>query len=189
MKLPAAALLCALLATPWLARPAGATALQGLDLHGLCDRSPQILRGTVESLTPGWHQGRIMTAVRLRVGRTLSGPSRRGDRVIFYRLGGEVGGIGQRVIGEATFRVGEEVVVFLHPRRGRLYLTGMVQGKMRVLPAQRPGDPRRVVSAVGRFALRGVRHPLAVPTTLADLETRVLARMRATKRSTPGARP
>jgi hypothetical protein len=186
-KLPL--MLGALLISFGLLSPLGATVLVGLDLDGLCDRSPHILRGEVVSLTPGWHGGRILTAVTLRVERSLAGPATRGDRVTFYRLGGEVGGIGQRVLGEASFRKGERVIVFLQRVGGRLVVTGMVQGKMRVLDAARPGGTRRVVSAVGGFALRGGRHPLPVPTTLPDLEARVQARLRATHRPGQGGRP
>jgi hypothetical protein len=189
MKTPAAALLAVLLIPSGHMVPARATVLQGLDLDLLCDRSPLIVRGKVLALTPGWHDGRILTAVTLQVDRPLYGPASRGDRITFHRLGGEVGGIGQLVVGEPSFRKGEEVVVFLQRRGGRLFVTGMVQGKIRVLPPAGPGGPRRVVSAVGRFTLRGGRHPLPVPTTLSDLEARILNRIHVTGRSTPRGRP
>lgn len=189
MKTLQAAVLAALLASAAQAVPARATVLYGLDLDTLCDRSPLILRGEVVTLTSGWLGGRILTAVTLRVERPLAGPAAAGDRVTFFQLGGEVGGIGQRVLGEASFRKGEAVVVFLRRRAGRLFVTGMAQGKMRVLPAVVPGGPRRVVSAVGRLPLRGGRHPLPAPTTLMDLEARVLARVRATGRAASGGKP
>lgn len=182
-------LLAALIVSAGLAAPARATVLVGLTLDALCDRSPLILRGEVVSLAPGWHGGRILTAVTLRVERPLAGRAVRGDRVTFYRLGGEVGGIGQRVIGEATFQKGEQVVVFLQGRSGRLFVTGMLQGKIRLLPAATPGAPRRVVSAARTFSLRGSLRPLPVPTTLPDLETRILARLRATGRPAAGGQP
>lgn len=179
-------LLCAGLGS---APGARATVLRGLDLGTLCDRSEHVLRGEVVRLEPAWRGGRIVTAVTLRVAETLAGPRRAGDRVTFWQLGGEVGGVGQRVVGAAQFRRGEQVIVFLHRRAAGLFVTGMVQGKVRVLAPSAPGGEARVVSAVGRFPLRGGAHPLAAPTTLRGFTARVRARIRATRRPSPGRQP
>ncbi len=166
--------LCLLLG--WAAAPpsAEATVLRGLSLKQLCAGSQQIVRGTVLETRAHWHGGRILTAVTLRVDRALAGDRRSGQRVTFYRLGGEVGGIGQRVIGAARFRPGEQVVVFLRARRGRLRVHGMFQGKLRVIPAA-AGKPARVTPPVSRAALRGRKRALVRPVALSDFEARVRA--------------
>ena len=188
MKHLAALLPTALVVLGGLASPARATVLYGIGLDGLCDRSTVIARGEVISLAPAWQGGRIVTAVTLRVERSLAGGAARGSLVTFYRLGGEVGGIGQRVIGEPSFQRGEEVLVFLQRRFGRLFVTGMVQGKMRVLPPSAPGGPRRIASALGRFPLRGGGYASVAPKTLGELEARILGRLRATGRALRGGR-
>jgi hypothetical protein len=157
---------------------AQATVLHGLSLEQLCERSPYILRGQVLRTRSLWQGGRIVTAVTLRVDRALAGDRRVGQQVTFYRLGGEVGGIGQRVIGAPRFRVGERVIVFLRANRGRLRINGMFQGKIRVLPAG-GGTPARVVPPVSRTVLRGLRRSLRRSLPLAEFEARVRALVRA----------
>lgn len=172
---------------------AQATVLRGIDLQGLCDQSDHIIRGQVVDLAPQWRAGRIRTAVTLRVAASLFGGAVSGDRVTFWTLGGEVGGIGQRVVGTARFYRGEQVIVFLQRRAGVLVVSGMVQGKVMVLGARAPGEPAMVASAVGGFGLSGGAHPLRATTTLAVFESQVLARLRtrgrAQGRQTPVRHP
>lgn len=169
---------------------AEATVLRGLSLEQLCAGSQQILRGTVLETRARWQGGRILTAVTLRVDRALSGTRRAGQRVTFYRLGGEVGGIGQRVIGAARFRPGEQVIVFLRARQGRLRVHGMFQGKLRVIPTA-AGKPARVVPPVSRAVLRGHKRALLRPVALSDFEARVRALIRdlRQRRRPSGGRP
>ena len=166
---------------------ADATVLRGLDLTQLTDASPTILRGRVVTTRGEWKGGRIYTAVTVEVESPLSGTQRTGDRVTFWRLGGVVGNIAQRVLGSPRFRTGERVIVFLHARRGHLFVTGMVQGKVRVLPAT-ASSPTRVAPAHHRLALRGARRVLQRAEPLTAFETRVrqLVRTRATRK---GRRP
>jgi hypothetical protein len=51
---------------------------------------------------------------------------------VVRREGGEVDGIGMKVIGAARFSVGEEALVFLERRGAALWTVGMAQGKLRV---------------------------------------------------------
>lgn len=169
------------------AAPAHATVLRGLSLTQLCDRSSTIVRGRVERTEATWRDGRIYTAVHLRVEATLAGPRSAGQTVTFWRLGGEVGHIGQRVIGAPTFRVGERVIVFLQRFRGRLFVTGMFQGKVRVLPATSTA-PTRVAPAISRAAVLGTKRALRRYPALSTFESTVrqLVRTRGQRR---GSRP
>lgn len=167
--------------------PAHATVLRSLNLTELCDTSPTIVRGRVVQTRSAWRGGRIYTAVTLRVNRSLSGAKRAGDTVTFWRLGGAVGRIAQRVIGAPRFRAGEQVVVFLHTRRGRLFVTGMLQGKVRVLPATNT-SPARVTPTVQRVQFQGTRRVLARVMALTTFEAQVTALVRS-RASRKGPRP
>jgi hypothetical protein len=121
-----------------------------MSLRELAQEAGQVVLGEVVETRPRWAGGRIVTDVVLAVQRTLKG--RAADRVTLEVLGGEVGDVGQRVHGEAAFRRGETVVVFLHerrellrlrgaaggssPARRRLTVVGMAQGKLSVLPGR-----------------------------------------------------
>jgi hypothetical protein len=124
-----------------LARPALASTAVRLSLRQLAGESAQVVLGEVLETRPRWAGTRIVTDVVVDVHRMLKGPAT--TRVTLEVLGGEVGDVGQRVFGEAAFRTGETVLVFLHERRGlrrldgragsrRLTVLGMAQGKLTV---------------------------------------------------------
>ena len=126
-----------------LAAAAGATTVAALDVVGLTHGSDAIVRGTVTSVQARLTKdgARIMTDAEVQVAETWKGSPVAGRSLTVMQPGGEVGDFGQRVEGVATFREGEEVVVFLEARGDRFIVTGMAQGKYRV---ERSSDGKAV---------------------------------------------
>ena len=60
-----------------------------------------------------WENGRIVTYTRAHVDRQIAGKLE--EEVWIRTLGGDVGNIGNRVEGQATFALGHPSLVFLHP--------------------------------------------------------------------------
>jgi hypothetical protein len=92
-----------------------------------------VVRGKVVSSQARWtaDHGRIITDTTIEVAEALKG--RPAKTVVVMQPGGEVGDVGQRVDGVASFHPGEEVVVFLEARGvERFTLSGMAQGRFRV---------------------------------------------------------
>jgi hypothetical protein len=112
---------------------AHASSMVRMDLEALGSGAEHILVGTVEKteshLSPGGQT--IVTDVTLDVERSLAGGPV-GDRFIVRHLGGEVGGLGQRIYGEASYRPGERVLVFTVARSGAQFALGMAQGVFHV---------------------------------------------------------
>jgi hypothetical protein len=110
-----------------------ATAMVRLDLPTLTHTAQLIVRGHVTQMQSRWTgDGRqIVTDVELEVDESLKGEPAR--RLVIQQLGGQVGNIGQRVSGLASFERGEEVVVFLQAHgRGSFRVSGLAQGKFKV---------------------------------------------------------
>ena len=109
------ALFCGLLwgSQAGLPRNADATVLTKLTLEDMTARADQVLVGRVEQissrLAPG-HDGLIVTEVTIRCTRSIRGVSA-GSVLHVRHLGGTVGELGQKVFGEASYQVGEEVVL------------------------------------------------------------------------------
>lgn len=101
------------------------------------------------------------------------------ENVRFYVHGGRLGGRAMRTHGQATFAVGERVVVFLHApasaaghptpmEPGALFPTGMSQGKWSV-----DGDLARSCADLGALVERdrlGRLRPIAAPLDAISLE-------------------
>jgi len=132
-------LLCALIA-PVLASflitsPADGSILQGLELEELTAKADRIVLGRVLFSESFLHpDGQIGTWHRIEVEREIHGNAPDQREVIVETLGGQLGDIAMRVEGEATFHIGERVLVFV--RGGGPYTAfrpvGMGQGVMRV---------------------------------------------------------
>jgi len=120
----------------WLAiaaLPAWATTVRHVDTRGLVASSPEIVIGRVASVRASWNEGRtkIYTEVEIEVERPLKGEP--GRRVKLVQLGGEVDGVRYTVPGCATFRAGEEALVFVwRDRGGRAQVNAMGQGKFEI---------------------------------------------------------
>lgn len=101
-----------------------------VDVDALGAAADVILVGTVES-TEAHFASRandlIVTDVTVDCELGILGlPS--GSRFVVRHLGGEVGAVGQRVFGEASFHPGERLVLFAVKRGGAYWALGMSQG-------------------------------------------------------------
>ena len=116
-----------------VAFPAFATTMLRADLDELVRRSDRVLRARVVKVESHWSGDRthIVTDTELAVLEDLKGGG--ATRVTVRQPGGVVGDIGQQVSGLASFRQGEEVVVLLERRGPFFRVSGMAQGKYRVV--------------------------------------------------------
>lgn len=118
-----------------LAVPALAMATSGSQqtLGGLTKVSSEVVRGRVVSKESRWNDNRtlIVTDVVLQVTETFKGEA--GSQVTLEVLGGQVDDLVLDVVGGASFKLGEEVLVFA--QRGpdqRLRIPGLAQAKFTV---------------------------------------------------------
>lgn len=109
-----------------------ATTLLLADVPRLTRSSDVIVRGTVVRVQArlSGDGARIFTEAELAVAEALKGAP--GPSLIASQPGGVVGEVGQWVDGVATFREGDEVVLFLERRGPHYTVTGMAQGLYRV---------------------------------------------------------
>ncbi len=115
--------------------PADGSVVEGLELDELAAESDRIVLGRVlfsESFLR--RDGQIWTWHRIEVEREIRGHAPAEGEVIVETMGGQIGEIGMRVEGEASFQVGERVLVFVHgggPYKA-FRTVGMGQGVMRI---------------------------------------------------------
>jgi hypothetical protein len=143
------------------AAPAMATSMLVQDISALTRSSDAVVHGKVKKVESRWTGDRrqIVTDVTIDVAEFIKG---KGDKtLVIHQPGGEVGEIGQKVSGLASFAPGEEVVVFLEKHGAERYLvTGMAQGKFRVerssdnkaafaIPDSNSGDAQLIDSVTG----------------------------------------
>jgi len=126
--------LCVLLGVSLSDDAARASSLYPLSLETLSTQADRILVGTVEKseahfISSGSRY--IVTDVTVRSDRNVLGVPA-GSRFVVRHLGGVVGDLGQRVFGEASYRVGEQVLLFASERQGAFYALGMAQGALHV---------------------------------------------------------
>jgi hypothetical protein len=124
----------------WLAALVGLMFTQGAQAAAVLQqsfeemtaRSDLVVRGVAGRSRAAWEAGRIVTSTEVSVVELIKGEPHR--LVEVRQPGGVVGDVGQRVEGAATFRLGEEAVLFLQrPRRGKGYVVlGMSAGKVRL---------------------------------------------------------
>lgn len=115
------------------AGPVTATTVRHVDTRGLVKSSREIVIGRVVDVRASWDAKRtkIFTEVELEVGRSLKGEP--GRRLKLVQLGGEVDGVRYTVPGCATFRTGEEALVFVwRDRAGRAQVNALGQGKFEI---------------------------------------------------------
>lgn len=141
----------------------GATALAtqviGLDVEELTWASDAIVEGRVTRVQSRWTAGGrlIVTEIDVEVASTLKGGA--AEKVTLIQQGGTVGDLAQRVSGLASFREGEEVLLFLERQGSRRFaVTGLAQGKFRI---QRQRDGRAALAV-----------PEEIDATLLDATTR-----------------
>ena len=126
------------------ATPGHASVVRVLGLPELLARAEVLAVASVETTAAAWLDGRIVTDSVLRLETPLRGGNA-GDRVTVRTLGGEVDGLGQRVLGEPWFRPGRRYLVFLerHPDRTptpRFRPVGMAQGALPIVDS--PDGPQ-----------------------------------------------
>lgn len=129
----------------FVASAAMATTVLYQDVAALSRTCDLVVRGQVIDLSSRWtaDRRRIVTDVRVEVADTWKGSLRK--TIIVRTPGGVVGDIGQRVDGLATFKPGEEVVLFLERRPDDSFIvSGAAQGKFGV---------RRSADGKGAFAV------------------------------------
>lgn len=176
-------------------RPAPASVLTKLSLGELAGRADRALVGTVEEVRSRFigDGSYIVTEVRIRCTRELLGVPA-GTVFTVTHLGGEVGEIGQKVFGEASYQVGQEVLLLAEERAGAFYAVGMAQGALHVEREPRSGE-RRVRVELAGAELQGPGAASAEPTANgANLETVVaqlqpLLAARSAARARAGTQP
>lgn len=197
------ALLCGagLVPSLYALRPAPASILTKLSLGDMAGRADRALVGTVEQVRSRFlgDGGYIVTEVRVRCTRELLGVPA-GTVFTVTHLGGEVGEIGQKVFGEASYQVGQEVLLLAEERAGAFFAVGMAQGALHIEREPQSGE-RRVRVELAGAELQGAgaaspASPASVEPTAngANLET-VLAQLqpllaaKAAQRARPAASP
>jgi hypothetical protein len=110
-----------------------ATSAYKVDLEQLTAQSDLVVHATVAKIESRWNddRSRIVTEIELKVSDTYKG-SAVTSPLIIRQPGGQVGDIGQKVSGLATFSPDEEVVVFLKKRGPAFTVTSWAQGKYKV---------------------------------------------------------
>ena len=178
-------------------QPAAASVLAKLTLADMAQRADRALVGTVEDVHPHFlgDGGYIVTDVRIRCTRELLGVPA-GTVLTVRHLGGEVGELGQKVFGEASYRVGEEVLVLAEERSAAFYAVGMAQGALHIERDAQSGERRVRVELSGAElqapTANGVNaEPTAngvnVETVIGQLQSLLAAKQAAQKRSGTGS--
>ena len=164
-----------------LATSATGTTMLRAEVPELTRSAALVIRGTVvraESRWTGDHR-RIVTEVEVQVVETWKGTSST-TTVRIVQPGGQVGDIGQRVSGLASFSMGEDVVVFLqHTGPVQYRVAGLAQGKYHVTAdaqGRLTATPEKLADAeVIDPSTRAPTLVQSTPVTLAALRARVRA--------------
>ncbi len=144
---------------------ASATTMLALDVTGLTWASDAVVRGTIVSVEPHWSgdNARIFTDAEVQVTEVWKGASTI-KTLTAMQPGGEIGDVGQRIHGVATFTPGEDVVLFLEKRGPRYTVTGMTQGKFRIEAGVASTAPDTELSLLDPATHQPVsRPPLSMP--------------------------
>jgi len=134
-----------------------ATTVVSLTVEKMAQEADAIVRGVVTKRTSNWNKARnrIYTVTALQVGDVLKGTVKSTDTLNIRQIGGEVDGIGQMIVGNAKFSVGEEVLVFLekHPTDAVYVVMGMAQGKYSIDRNTTPPSVRRSMGQLNRVSV------------------------------------
>ncbi len=163
------ALMLLLLAAP----PASATVMVPLDVPALTRGAAVVVQGRVTSLETVLRGGDPWTVARVTVSQVFKGAIERGAQVNVEQPGGEVGNAGLYIPGSASFRAGEEVVVFLFRDAGTFYPYGMAQGVFHVYkdPRGRRRAARDLVgTAFATFDAAGLMRLAPAPKAIGDTD-------------------
>lgn len=162
---------------------AEATTMFPLSIEELARSSHAVVHARVRRIHTRWtaDRARIETETELEVKYVWKGTP--GKIILVTQPGGEVGPIGQRVAGTASFEPDEEVVLFLEERGLRFTVTGFMQGKFHV---DRQGSALNASQDTGDVAFLNLntgqqiaRRPLALPLEI--LRRRVMGTVTSTQ--------
>lgn len=146
--------------------------------YSLGASSPLVVMGNVTAIDARWDvpAGAIYTYVTVNVTERLKGELAE-STIVIKQLGGQVENIGLQIADQASYKVGEHVLVFLavRPRDGTLYPAGFELGKWQVTTSN--GQTRAMPPAGSASALAGV--------ATADAEGIDLATIRSIVDATP----
>jgi len=122
-------LLCGLAVLIVGAGVARASTVIGLSVEDQARLSQMVVVGEVVTQRGVVHPSNgIETAVTLRVTDVLKGDVRPRQTVVFHTRGGEMDGEISEALGEAVFRPGQKVLVFIESVEGRRYNLGLSMG-------------------------------------------------------------
>ena len=121
---------CNLVLVLWIC--ASHAAMLNISIEELARKADTIVLGTVTQQASAWDDQHtaIHTDVTVEVEQVLTGLP--GEVVTLRVLGGVVGGVGMGTSNDATFRVGERVIVCLDTNAVPNTVVGMQQGKFTV---------------------------------------------------------
>jgi hypothetical protein len=163
---------------------AHATVSVPLTLRQLATESDAVVHGRVLAQESTWDvtSGKIYTHSRVQVVRSLLGKVS-DPEIMVRQLGGQVGKVAMQLSGNASLKVGEEVVLFLSRDASYHYVVGLAQGKFavnvdeqgrKVLTRDLSGLSFATWDARGRMHI-GKRWELERPLTFAQLEAELKA--------------
>ncbi|MDP2276532.1 MAG: hypothetical protein Q8K32_37710 [Archangium sp.] len=140
----------AALAAALFATFASASVIVHETLDAMAQRVPLIVRGRVARSVSAWDAEKrtIWTWTEISVTDAIKGKP--GGLVLIKQPGGEVGELGQAVAGAATFKEGEDCVLFLEPaplESSAFMVSGMSAGK--ILMTEVKGLPTAVRDTTG----------------------------------------
>jgi hypothetical protein len=134
-------------------REASASVVRPQSLEDLVDRSRTVVVAVPAEQTSVWEGGRIVTYTRVAVVERVAGDAE--DSLWVRTLGGEVGDLGQRVDGEATFTIGAPTLLFLERAGAGTYaVAARAQGQF-LLEARPSGRVLRPHPSMGSFMTKG----------------------------------
>ena len=96
-----------------VAAPATATTIAAVPIEEIATRADEIVRGEVVSVVAEERDGRVFTLVQVRPSECFVGEGPEPDTMEIVVLGGRTENLATIVHGSESYRVGEEVVVFL----------------------------------------------------------------------------
>ncbi|MCA1586623.1 MAG: matrixin family metalloprotease [Acidobacteria bacterium] len=145
-----------------------------LEVSDLASGSAVVVTGRVAGIEARWDAATIYEYVTVQVVERLKGADIPAT-IVIKQLGGRLGTVGLHIEGQASFALGEDVLLFLtvRPRDGTLQTSEFDRGKWRLVPDLATGRTHAVPAAavmtpiVGSPATRGV--------DLADVRALVLA--------------
>src|SRR5262245_46960326 len=154
--------------------PAAASSGPRWSMRQLARFSDAIVVGRVASVSSGWDgtADTIYTYVSVDVSEVIKGGLRTG-RLTIKQLGGAAGPIGLEVFDQASFALGEEVLLFLErrPRDRTLYTAALAQGKWSVRRrVDGAREARRDAEAETLVSVRGAAADARPATPAADVD-------------------